>query len=581
MYITYLVLLGLSVVVNSILLVIFYRHSQKNTTTISLFTLLFLVNIWFLPKFLTNAFQPTGQVFETLSRISALGYIFVPSTMLIFAISFGSYVHLLRKLAFWLLLFLPPLVFLFLSWTSELVGVHAYNTATFYPWGYETPTGPLWGVYMFWYDLMVVVAVSVLLRYYRTMIDQTKRKQALYFIYAITIPLVINTITVGVLPIFDVFVFPVGLILIDIVTVVGIALIIRYNWFEVSPSIILSNLNQAILTVDTKGRIIQTNQFAEKLLKKNNIDLRGTSLDKILFVRQDDKQKSNHCMQLVKLVLSRRKSMTFDSFYVLLNGKHEFTDTVSISPIYEGQTAIGANIFLQDNRKEKEREKLKDDYFSMLFHELKSPMTSIKAYNQVLAGRFSDTTEENKRLFKNMDKQLDRLTRLINDFFELSRLQSGKIALKKEFFSIDDFVQSIIETMKITHKKRSFILKGHANSIVYADRDKIEQILLNFINNALKFSPEDGEIVIHLTSDSQRVTIGVQDYGKGIDPKFHKKIFERFFQIEHAAKQKNGLGIGLAITSAIVKAHMGKVWVNSKLGKGSTFYFSLPVGKTS
>lgn len=581
MHITYLVLLGLSVVINSILLVIFYRHSQKNTTTLSLFTLLALVNIWFLPKFLTNAFHPTNEIFENLSRISALGYIFVPSTLLIFALSFGFYINLLHRLSFWLLLYIPPLIFLFLSWSSDLVGVHSYETAMRYAWGYETPTGPLWGFYMFWYDLMVLASVLVLTRYYKTMIDQTKRKQALYFIFAITIPLAINTFTVGVLPIFGIFLFPIGLLLIDIVTVVGIALIIRYNWLEVSPSIILSNLNQAILTVDTKGRIIQTNQFAEKLLKRNNLDMKGTSLEKILIVKDNDKRKSNHCMQLVNLVLSRGKSMTFDSFSVLLNGKHEFTDTVSITPIYEGNSVIGANVFLQDTRKEKEREKLKDDYFSMLFHELKSPMTSIKAYNQVLAGRFSDTTIENKRLFINMDKQLDRLTRLINDFFELSKLQSGKITLKKEFFGVDDFVQDVIETMQITHKKRKFILKGHSNSVVYADKDKIEQILLNFITNALKFSPDDGEIIIHLAADPLKVTIGVQDYGKGIHPKFHKKIFERFFQIEQNAKQKNGLGIGLAITSAIVKAHAGRVWVNSKLGKGSTFYFTLPVSKFS
>jgi signal transduction histidine kinase len=581
MYLTYLVLLGLSVLCNSILLVVFYRHSQKNTTTVSLFILLLLVNTWFIPKFLTNAFHIDGALFESLSRISALGYIFVPTVLLIFAVSFGAYLHIFRRLSFWLILFVPPVILLYLSWTSDLVGVHNYHQATLHPWGYETPTGPFWAHYMVWYDVMILSSIATLIRHFRTMIDQTKRRQTLYFIYAIALPLVVNTVTIGILPIFNIFIFPIGLILIDIVTIVGIALIIRYGWFEVSPFMILSNMHQAILTVDTKGRIIQTNPFAEKLLNKPVDKLNGTSVDKLLFIRHDDKRLTNHTMQLIRLVLSRGKSMTFDSYSMFLDKKQALTDIVSITPIFDERSVVGANIFFRDTRKEKVREKQKEDYFSVLFHELKSPMTSIKAYNQVLERRFSDTTEENKQLFKNVDQQLDRLTRLINDFFELSRLQSGKLTLKKEFFGVDDFVFGIIETMKITHKDRVFSIHGNTNSVVYADKDKIEQILINFINNAIKFSPEDAAIDLHLDANAHKVTIGVQDYGKGIDPKFHKKIFERFFQVNPASKQKMGLGVGLSIISSIIKAHEGKVWVDSGIGKGSTFYFSLPVSKIS
>jgi signal transduction histidine kinase len=460
-----------------------------------------------------------------------------------------------------------------------MVGVHDPSTAVLWPWGYETPTGVLWPEYILWYDAMVIASIIVLITYYRTMVDQTKKKQSLYFIYAIVIPLIINTITVGILPVFNIFLFPIGLILLDVVTIVGISLIYRYNWLEVSPFLILSNINQLILTIDTKGRIIQVNQFSEKLLKKTPKDLLGMPINSLLFLRDSDKTKTNHCMQLIKLVLARGKSMTFDSFSVVINNKQELTDTISVVPIYSQNAIVGANLFLRDTRKEKVKEKQKEDYFSMLFHELKSPLTSVKAYNQILAGRFSDTTDENKVLFLNMDRQLDRLTKLVNDFFELSRIHSGKMNLQKEYFNIDDFIHGIITTMKITHKNRIFKIQGTTNSFIYADRDKIEQILLNFLTNAMKFSPENKEIVVHITSDSKKVTIGVQDYGKGIDPRFHKRIFEKFFQVGPISKQKIGLGIGLSITSTIIKAHAGRVWVDSHLGKGSTFYFSLPVSK--
>jgi signal transduction histidine kinase len=579
MYFTYLVLLGLAIVCNSVLLVAYHRHSQRNITTFSLFLLLLLVNIWFIPKFITNAFHATGMLFETLSRISALGYIFVPSTLVVFTLSFGAYQKIYSKLSFWLIIMLPSIIFLYLSWTSNLVGVHDPTTAKLHPWGYETPTGMLWPFYILWYDLMIIFAISVLIMYYRTMVDQTKKKQAMYFIYAIVIPLVFNTITVGILPVFNIFIFPIGLILVDVVTIVGIALIYRYNWLEVSPFLILSNINQLILTIDMKGRIVQVNQFAENILKKPATELLGMPVSSLLFLRDSDKSKTNHCMQILKLVLARGKSMTFDSFSVVINNKQELTDTFSIAPIFSQNVIVGANVFLRDTRKEKVKEKQKEDYFSMLFHELKSPLTSVKAYNQILAGRFSDTTPENKMLFLNMDKQLDRLTRLINDFFELSRIHSGKLYLQKEYFNLDDFIHGIIATMKITHKNRLFQVHGTTNSIIYADKDKIEQIIINFLNNAMKFSPENKEIIVHLTSDAKKVTIGVQDYGKGIDPRFHKKIFERFFQVGPISKHKIGLGIGLSITSTIIKAHAGKVWVDSHLGKGSTFYFSLPVSK--
>lgn len=579
MYLTYLILLGLTIVFNSILLVIFYRHTQRNGTTISLFILLLLVNIWFIPKFLTNALHPGGFWFETFSRISALGYIFVPVVLLYFCLSFGVYNRIINKLSFWIILLIPPIVFLYLSWTSNLVGVHNFMTAKLYPWGYETPTGKFWVQYILWYDIIITLAVGILIQHYRTMIDQSKKRQTLYFIILIIVPLVIDTFTVELLPIFNIFIFPIGLILLDVVTIIGIALIYRYGLFEVSAVTILSSINHAILTVDNKGRIIQINPYAEKIFNLKVSQLIGTPIDKIIHIKHKDNNNRNHCMQLLRLVLNKGKSITFKSFSIYINKKQKLTETISISPIYSELNVIGANIFLSDTRKERELETQKDNYFNMVFHELKTPLTSIKAYNQLLLKKLKYNSNDNKKLIINIDTQLDRLTRLINDFFEISRMHAGKLTLKKEFFDVDELIQGVIDTFKIIHKERVFRVDGRTAGIVYADKDKIEQILINFLNNAIKFSPDNKEIVIHLTSDQKRVKIGIQDHGKGIDPKFHKKVFDRFFQLGANSKEKIGLGIGLFIASTIVKAHGGRIWVNSKIGKGSTFYFTLPTGQ--
>jgi signal transduction histidine kinase len=578
MYLTYLLLLGLAILGNTIVLVIFYLHTQKNFTTLSLFTLLSLVNIWFLPKFFTNLLHLSGWQFETASRIAAFGYIFVPVTLVLFCLSYAGYYKVFQKLSFWLSLFVPPLVFLYLSWTSDLVGVHTYATAKLYAWGYETPTGKLWPWYSVWYDLLIVCSLGILGYYYHTMLDQTKKKQTRYFIIAIIAPLLINAFTVEILPMFNIFTFPIGLLLIDLVMVIGISLIYRYGWFEVTPMIILSSLNHIILTVDKKGRIIQLNPFAEKKLKVQATELLGRPVDSLLFIHDTARKQNNHILPLLKQVLRRGTSMTFDSFAVSLHNKQKLTNMISISPLTSSGIVVGANIFLHDTKKDAVREKQKDDYFSMVFHEIKSPITSIKAYNQLLLAKSMEKgNEEQQLLVLKIDKQLERLTRLVNDFMELSRLHAGKVKLKKEYFDVNTFIAGIVETIRVTYTKRNFRIEGSVTKVVYGDKDKIEQIVINLITNAIKFSPQDTDIVIHLASDNKKVTIGVQDYGRGIDPKFHKRIFDRFFQASTGASGKLGLGIGLFIASTIVKAHDGKIWVESTLKKGSTFYFSLPL----
>jgi PAS domain S-box-containing protein len=578
MYVTYLTLLALLIACNCVLLFIFYRHTQKNFTTVSLTILLVLLTIWHLPKLITNAFHPNDFWFETLSRIAALGYIFSPVAIFLFVLSFCLQNKLFRKIWFWFFLFAPPIIFLFLSWSTNLVGVHELAQATLYSWGYETPTGPLWPLYIAWYDILIFCSIYTLITFYRNTLDASKRDQTLFFIVAISLPFVISSISIGILPMFGIFVFPVGLILVNIMSVLCIALIYRYGWFEVSPFTILSSLNYAIFTVDINGNILQLNHSAERLLRTRSTELVNTSIDKILHVQDKKSKKKNHTMQLLKNVFAKGKSMTYDSLAVHVDNKHKLLHTISITPIYSQNVIVGASVFLRDVSKEKVREKQKDDYFSMLSHELKHPISSIKLYNQLLSTKYARSSEE-KQLIEKVDKQVDKVTRLINDFFELTRLQNGKLRLAKEVIDLDAFVHDIVETAQVTYKDRRIVIEGHSASLIYADKDRIEQVIVNFISNAIKFSATDKQIIVHLVQDKKNAIVSVEDFGKGIDPKFHKKIFEHYYQVDRKAAHQKGLGIGLYLSNAIIKTHGGKVWVKSNPGKGSTFYFSLPISK--
>lgn len=577
MYQIYLILLGFSIVCNSILLVIFYNRTQKNCTTISLFLLLLSVNIWFIPKFLTNLFHVQGFLFESLSRAAALGYIFYPVLLLLFCVCYTLYSYLFKKFLFWVVVIIPPLIFLFFSWTTNYIGVHTFELAEMFFWGYESPTGDYWLIYIGWYLLITLASLGFLVRHFIQVYSSARRKQVLFFIVAIILPLIVNIATVGILPIYNIYSFPVGLILLDIITIIGITVIFFNNWFEVTPNLVLSNIKRVILTVDTSGYIIQANSYSTQILKKPLSVLICKPIQDVLYVKHSDDSATNYCIKLVQKAIRKGKSITYNSYSVFMDRSHKLSSSISIAPIYNDSTVIGANIFLRDTKREEIIEKQKNDYFSMLFHELKTPMTSIRAYNQLLMQRLQKTDPDKKALTIKMGTQLDRLARLINDFYELSRTHSGKFSLKKEYLKIDNFVKNVVESIKISHSKRKFIIKGKANKVICADKFKIEQILLNFINNAVKFSPEDKPITIHILSEKHKVIIGVQDEGRGIDPKFHKKIFGRFFQVGSIPKEKKGLGVGLFIAQAIVKAHGGRIWLKSKPGTGSTFYFSLPV----
>jgi signal transduction histidine kinase len=149
--------------------------------------------------------------------------------------------------------------------------------------------------------------------------------------------------------------------------------------------------------------------------------------------------------------------------------------------------------------------------------------------------------------------------------------------LKKEDVNINDLVDEAIEVIAPLAPDKHIRRTGSIQNPIWADRYQIIQVLINFINNAIRYGPQSYEIIIHLSEDDNQVTVGIQDFGVGISPQYQRKIFERFYRV---AKKNDtnftGLGVGLYISSEIIKSHKGKVWVDSAVGRGSTFYFSLP-----
>ncbi|RQP12907.1 MAG: PAS domain S-box protein [Chryseobacterium sp.] len=220
----------------------------------------------------------------------------------------------------------------------------------------------------------------------------------------------------------------------------------------------------------------------------------------------------------------------------------------------------------------------KDDFLGIASHELKTPLTSIKAYAQVLEKKLRKTGDDkNADFVMKMDRQVNKLNSLIADLLDVTKIQNGKMQYTEGAFCMGDLVEEVVEQLRHTADKYRIDLVHNDKADVYGDKDRIGQVIINLISNAMKYSPQNEQINVTCVQENGQVTICVQDFGIGLPDDKQDKVFEQYYRVS-GDKQHTfpGLGLGLYISSEIVKRAGGRIWVNSVLGKGSTFCFSLP-----
>ena len=234
---------------------------------------------------------------------------------------------------------------------------------------------------------------------------------------------------------------------------------------------------------------------------------------------------------------------------------------------------------IEDITERKQLDQQKDEFMRIASHELKTPVTSIKAYAQIMQRRFErkDDDESAKNMAR-MNAQLDKLTGLIGDLLDVTKIEAGKMQFQTQSFDFDVLVLEIAETMQLTSEQHNVIVKGRAGKQAWGDRERTGQVLINLIGNAIKYSPHSGKIIISVASNDTEITTSVRDYGLGISREKQEKVFERFFRVSDPSMESfSGLGLGLYISAEIIRRLGGKIWVKSTTGKGSTFCFTLPI----
>ena len=220
-------------------------------------------------------------------------------------------------------------------------------------------------------------------------------------------------------------------------------------------------------------------------------------------------------------------------------------------------------------------EQKKDEFISMASHELKTPLTSIKAYNQLLEKKLQEHPEAMSFL-KKASIHILQLERLISDLLDVSKINAGKLTYNIGSFSLGEVLEESVESVQHLSFTHKITIEETVDTLLTGDRLRIEQILTNMLTNAIKYSPEADRVIVKAREEEEHVVVSVQDFGIGIAQEDVKKIFDRFYRIGSSSMKYSGLGLGLFIASEILKKHQGVFWIESEVGKGSTFYFKLP-----
>ena len=332
--------------------------------------------------------------------------------------------------------------------------------------------------------------------------------------------------------------------------------------------LILNSVGEGLCCLDLQGTITFVNPAAAKLLRYRAEELIGQSIYVILpHTRADGLYLlESPVHQGINEVFWRRDVTSFPVEYVS-------------TPIREKGKTVGAVIAFKDITERQIVERMKDEFISVVSHELRTPLTSIHgALGMLASGLLNTEPETGKRLLEIAVDSTERLVRLINDILDIERIESGKIQMVKKASNAADLMTNSINAMQAMAKKAGVSLSVSTLSAqLWVEPDRIIQTLTNLLSNAIKFSSQGASVWLTAESQGDQILFQVKDQGRGIPADKLETIFERFQQVDVSDSRNNeGTGLGLAICRSIVQQHGGQIWVESTLGEGSTFYFTLP-----
>jgi len=336
---------------------------------------------------------------------------------------------------------------------------------------------------------------------------------------------------------------------------------------QTQQEVLFDSMVEGLLLLDKRGRIQLANRAFASLFGVT-VDVRGRTILEAL--------RLHELAELVNSLDSQKQVLGYE---LKLSGLSERWLQINAAGIFNGNgQRHGTVLVFHDLTRLKQLESARQEFVANVSHELRTPLSLIKGYVETLLDGARDNPEVATKFLQTIDRNAERLKLLIEDLLTISELESGRVKLGLQALPLHPLVAKVFEDFKTRAAAKSVNLINRAPDVaVGADADRLEQVLGNLVDNAIKYGRTKGTVTIggHARDDGQ-VEVFVQDDGPGIPPDALERVFERFYRVDKArSREQGGTGLGLAIVKHIIQSHGGRVWATSELGRGTTFFFIL------
>lgn len=358
---------------------------------------------------------------------------------------------------------------------------------------------------------------------------------------------------------------------------------------------ILEAVGDGVFTINKSGKIILFNHSASDLSDFSEKEALGKPYQEVLkFLPADDssppwrlsEDKENIAQDFISQALLGEKVAAINSDLLMERNGKRFSVVTSATPLKskDGQV-IGCTVVFRDVTQERRVDRMKTEFISLASHQLKTPLSAIRWFAEMLlAGDAGELTKEQRKFVENIDQSNRRMIALVDSLLNISRIESGRIIVDPQPTDLGELVDNIVTDLKprLLEKKQSLVISTHKGlPKISIDPKLVGNVYMNLLTNAIKYTPSGGEISVFISRKDEMVISQVSDTGFGIPRDEQDKIFQRFYRGTNVVKiETDGTGLGLYLAKAIVESSGGKIWFRSEIGKGTTFWFSLPVAGT-
>lgn len=345
-------------------------------------------------------------------------------------------------------------------------------------------------------------------------------------------------------------------------------------------SVTLSSMGDGVVAVDAEKRIMLLNEAAKNLTGWKFEEVAGKAIQEVFRIINESTKEAVENPIDRALESGKIETSGVRDALITRNGG-ECPISATAAPILRDDgTMIGVVMVLRDVSQEREIDRMKTDFVSSVSHELRTPLTAIKAYTATILRDLTMSEKTRRKFLGTIDEESNRLASLIRDLLEVSQLDSGVVGITQESADIAAVINRVSSALRPVADKKSIKLKmdiGDELGTLQGEESKIQSVVTNLVDNAIKFTPEQGQVCVLARRQGEELVIRVSDTGMGIPKEMLPKIFDRFYRVHRPGKQIQGTGLGLAIVKKIVTMHGGRIEVESEVNKGTTFTVVLPL----